>query len=179
LNAPVTEWDFSRGTQDASVTLVEYGDYDCPHCRQAYAIVEAIRRDLGVRLRFVYRPFPRETRDSPGVRAAEAALAAGGQGRFWEMHELLLAPHAPLGEADLLRMPSLHSGVLMLDQDRYARELIGGAYAERVREYVRSGVANGVRSTPTFFINGRRHDDYGDTDTLLAAINDASTAEAP
>ncbi|MCW3061789.1 MAG: Periplasmic thiol:disulfide interchange protein DsbA [Capsulimonas sp.] len=176
LNAPVTEQDFSLGSEDASVTLVEYGDYDCPHCRQAYAIVEGIQRQLGERLRFVYRPFPRGTRDSPGIRAAEAALAAGAQGRFWEMHGLLLDPHASLAEVDLLRMPSLYRAVLGLDEDRFTRELTDRIYDGRVREYMQSGVDNGVRSTPTFFINGRRHDDYWDADTLLSAIEQAAPA---
>ena len=173
LDAPVTDRDFSLGPTDAPVTLVEYGDYDCAHCRQALAIVEGLRRGLGGKLRFVYRPFPRGTRGSPGMRAAEAALAAGAQGRFWEMHGLLLAPHAPLGEADLLRLPSLHRDVLGLDEERFARELTGGTYGERVREHLHSGVAGGVRSTPTFFINGRRHDDYWDAETLLSAIREA------
>ncbi|BDI33874.1 hypothetical protein CCAX7_59250 [Capsulimonas corticalis] len=173
LSAPVTDQDFSRGPQDAAVTLVEYGDYDCPHCRQAYAIIEGIERQLGDRLRFVYRPFPRETRNSPGMRAAEAALAAGAQGRFWDIHRLLLAPEASLAEADLLRMPLLYPHVLKLDEDRFVRDMTDGVYAERVREYVHFGVEDGVRSTPTFFINGRRHDDYWDAETLLAAIEQA------
>jgi protein-disulfide isomerase len=171
LKVPVTDDDFSAGPKLAEVTLVEYGDYDCPHCRQAYAIVQQIRRDLGDRMRYVYRLFPRGTYDSPGMRGAVAALAAGAQGRFWEMHQLLLAPHAPLGEADILQMPIIYRDILQLDEKRFAADLASGIYADRVREYIHSGVESGVMVTPTFFINGLRHDDYWDAETLRAAID--------
>lgn len=170
LTPSVSEQDFSLGPQDSVVTLVEYGDYDCSHCRGAYHIVEELRREFGATLRFVYRPFPRSTLHSPGLRAAEAALAAGAQGRFWEMHGLLLAPNASLSEVDLLNMPSIYRDVLFLDKDQYVRELTNNAYSARLQEYLQSGIASGVQSTPTFFINGRRHEDYWDVDTLRSAI---------
>ena len=170
LQPPVSEQDFSLGPQDAAVTLVEYGDYDCSHCRAVYKIVEELRLELGAALRFVYRPFPRSTRHSPGVRAAEAALAAGAQGKFWEMHGLLLAPNASLIEADLLNMPVIYREILRLDEDQYVRDLTSGVDSARLQEYLQSGISSGVQSTPTFFINGRRHEDYWDVDTLRSAI---------
>jgi len=170
LTPSVSEQDFSLGQQNAAVTLVEYGDYDCSHCRGAYQIVEALRLELGETLRFVYRPFPRSTRHSPGLRAAEAALAAGVQGRFWEMHGLLFAPNASLIEADLLNMPVIYRQTLGLDEDQYVRDLTNGVHTARLQEHLQSGIASGVQSTPTFFINGKRHEDYWDIDTLRSAI---------
>jgi protein-disulfide isomerase len=173
LAEQVTDSDFSIGPSDARLTLLEYGDYDCVHCRKANAIVEAIRSNLGNRLRFVYRPLPRNTRDSLGMRAAEAALAADAQGRFWEMHQLLLSPQTTLNETVLLQFPSMYPSELQLDEERFVREVTSGVYRDRVNDFVRSGVESGVLSTPTFFINGLRHDDYWDIETLQAALDQA------
>lgn len=165
LAMALRENEHSLGPADAPVTLVEYGSYDCPHCAQAAAIVEEIRSYSGP-LRFVYRHFARETPHSVSERAAEAAEAAGKQGKFWEMHHHLLANQNALDEASLLAYATL----LHLDVPKFAADLEAHTFAGRVQEDLHSGVASGVRSTPTFFINGIRHDDYWDLDTLRAAI---------
>ena len=168
LATPVRESDHILGPVDAPVTLVMYGSYDCPHCRQAMAVVEEIRQ-AGDPIRLIYRHFPRETAHSPSQRAAEAAEAAGRQGKFWEMHHLLLQNQEALDEANLLA----HATRLGLDTRQFAADLENHTFAERVLGDLHSGVAAGVRSTPTFFINGVRHDDFWDIDTLRLAIEKA------
>ncbi|HLV80766.1 MAG TPA: thioredoxin domain-containing protein [Chthonomonadaceae bacterium] len=168
LTIPVRESDHSLGLVDAPVTLTMYGSYDCPHCRQSMAIVDEIR-EAGDPIRLVYRHFPRETANSPSQRAAEAAEAAGKQGKFWEMHRHLLQNQNALDEANLLA----YATALSLDTRQFAADLESHVFAERVLEDLHSGVAAGVRSTPTFFINGIRHDDYWDIQTLRLAIEKA------
>ena len=170
LSMPVGPGDHSVGPADAPITLVEYGSYDCPHCRQALPILDEIRRQYEAPLRFVYRHFPQETRHSVSERAAEAAEAAAAQGKFWEMHAHLLENQNALGDADLIA----YATMLGLDTKQFASEMEADTYAARVRQQFQSGVDSGVRSTPTFFINGVRHDDYWDAETLLAAIRAAA-----
>ena len=169
LTQPVTLDDHMIGPHDAAVTLVEYGSYDCPHCRQALAITLALLKEAhenGPSLRLVYRHFPHTNGRSPGQRAAEAAEAAGKQGHFWEMHEHLLNHPRELDDASLLA----YAAQLGLDVSQVAAELESDAHLEEVRDDVQSGVSSGVRSTPTFFINGVRHDDHWDLATLRSAI---------
>jgi protein-disulfide isomerase len=152
------------------VTLTEYGDYECPYCGAAYPIVQKVRRALGPNLRFVFRHFPLSQAHPHAQRAAEAAEAAGAQGEFWKMHDLLFENQDALEDADLLR----YAGALKLDADRFARELSAGVHSDRVRRDFRSGVRSGVNGTPTFFINGVRHDAPWDLPTLLAAVEAAA-----
>jgi protein-disulfide isomerase len=169
LTQPVTLDDHAIGPEDAAVTLVEYGSYDCPHCRQALAITLALLKEAhetGPSLRLIYRHFPPANGRSPAQRAAEAAEAAGKQGSFWEMHEHLLKNQPAFDDANLLA----YAAQLGLNTRQIATALESGAYREDVRADVRSGVESGVRSTPTFFINGVRHDDHWDLATLRAAI---------
>ena len=170
LSMPVGLDDHSLGPADAHVALVEYGSYDCPHCRQALTILSEVRRRYNAPLRFVYRHFPTMTPHSASERAAEAAEAAGKQGKFWEMHEHLLENQHALNDADLVA----YATMLGLDTRQFAADLEGSASAEHVRRQFQSGVDSGVRSTPTFFINGVRHDDYWDAETLLTAIQAAT-----
>ena len=174
LTPPVSADDHRAGSDDAPVTLVEYGDYECPHCGVAYPVVQEIRRILGPDLRFVFRNFPLAQIHPHAQRAAEAAEAAAAQGEFWGMHDLLFENQDALEESDLLR----YAAALSLDGERFARELSAGLYADRVRRDFRSGVKSGVNGTPTFFINGVRHDAPWDLPTLLAAV-EAATAAAP
>jgi formate-nitrite transporter family protein len=154
LRPPVGEADHVSGPDDAPVTLVEYGDFECPHCGRAYPIVESVRRQLGNRLRFVYRHFPLTEIHPHAHHAAEAAESAGAQGKFWEMHHALFEHQDALDDPSLVR----HAGELGLDSARVARDLESGMYRDRVRDDFRSGVRSGANGTPTFFVNGERYD---------------------
>ena len=171
LTQPVTARDHRQGPDSARVTLVEYGDYECPYCGAAYPIVKDIQQRLGDRLRFVFRNFPLNNAHPHAEHAAEAAEAAGAQGKFWEMHDALYEHQRALGDEQLEE----YAGVVGLDVGRFDREMEAQAHLERVREDFMSGVRSGVNGTPTFFINGRRHDDSYDLETLLAAINAAAS----
>jgi protein-disulfide isomerase len=162
--------DHLQGPADAPVTLVEYGDYECPYCGAAYPIVKQLQAQLGDRLRFVFRNFPITTSHPHAEQAAEAAEAAAAQGRFWEMHDHLYEHQRHLEDGDLRG----YAAELGLDVDRFERDLAQHVLAERVREDFMSGVRSGVNGTPTFYINGVRHDDSFDADTLLAAIERAA-----
>jgi protein-disulfide isomerase len=169
LVLPVSARDHSQGPADAPVTLVEYGDFECPYCGAAQPIVQAVQQRLDDRLRFVFRNFPLSQAHPHAEHAAEAAEAAGAQGRFWEMHDTLFEQQRALDDDHLLQ----HAAALGLDTEVFEREMTEHRYAARVREDFLSGVRSGVNGTPTFFINGLRHDDSYDRDTLLAAIERA------
>ncbi len=169
LTLPVGERDHVRGPASAPVTLVEYGDYECPHCGRAYPIVKQIQEAMGRRLRFVFRNFPLRESHAHAQSAAEAAEAAGAQGMFWEMHDRLFERQFALDDVSL-REYALELG---LDVERFRRELERRVYEPRVREDFRSGVISGVNGTPTFFVNGERYDDEWDAATLLAALQRA------
>jgi protein-disulfide isomerase len=167
LTLPVNdERDHIQGPADAPVTLLEYGDYECPYCGAAYPIVKQVQAKMGSRLRFVFRNFPITTSHPHAEQAAEAAEAAAAQGRFWEMHDYLYEHQRHL-EPDDLRA---YAGELGLDLDRFEDELAQHAHAERVRDDFMSGVRSGVNGTPTFYINGARHDDSYEAETLLATL---------
>ena len=166
LSPPVTDRDHAQGPAQAALTLVEYGDYECPHCGRAYPIVKEVQRRLGPKLRFVFRNFPLAEAHPHAQHAAEAAEAAGAQERFWEMHDTLFEHQRSLDDRHLLQ----YAQVLGLDQQRFQQDLTSHAYAGRVREDFRSGVKSGVNGTPTFFINGVRHDDAWDIETLMDAL---------
>ena len=174
LTPPVSADDHRSGPDDAPVTLVEYGDFECPHCGAAYPVVQEIQRSLGSNLRFVFRNFPLAQIHPHAELAAEAAEAAGAQGEFWGMHGLLFENQDALEEPDLLR----YATALSLDAERFAKELSAGVYRDRVSRDFRSGIRSGVNGTPAFFINGVRHDAPWDLPTLLAAIEAAAVAAA-
>jgi protein-disulfide isomerase len=167
LALPVTVGrDHIRGRVDAPITLVEYGDFQCPFCRAAVVEVEQVREALGDALRLVYRHFPLTNVHPYAWGAAEAAEAAGAQGRFWQMHDLLFADQEHLAPPDLLAK----AAILGLDIDAFERELVERAYAERVEEDYLSGIRSGVRGTPTFFANGIRYAGPFDAANLLALV---------
>jgi NhaA family Na+:H+ antiporter len=166
LKPPVGDRDHIRGQADAPVTLVEYGDYECPHCRQVAPIIEELRARFGDRLRYVFRHFPLTTMHPHAQLAAEAAEAAAAQGKFWEMHDLLFERQDALDEGDLIQ----YAIELGLDAERFERELPDHVYAGRVREDFLSGVRSGANGTPTFFLNGVRYDGPWDLDSLIAEI---------
>jgi|SRR5215470_11581088 len=166
LTPPVTDRDHIQGNSAAKVTLVEYGDYQCPDCLQAYPIMIDIQEHMGEKMRLVFRNFPLTTMHRNAQHAAEAAEAAGAQGKFWEMHDYLYEHQGGLDDSDLLR----YAKEIGLDIERYVRDVESHAFAARVREDVQSGIRSGVNGTPTFFINGLRHDGPKDLESLTAAI---------
>lgn len=149
---PVHEWDHARGPQDAPFTLVEYGDYECPECGRLFRILRDLQGQMDARLRLVYRHYPLSGIHKHAQMAAEAAEAAGAQGRFWEMHDLLFENQQALSRGDLVR----YAEKLELDVDRFRRELKEATYRERVRQNFIAGVQNGVNGTPGLFLNGIR-----------------------
>ncbi|HUK22219.1 MAG TPA: thioredoxin domain-containing protein [Gemmatimonadales bacterium] len=163
---PVSGSDHTDGLADAAITLVEYGDFECPFCREAYPIVKEVRRRLGSRLRFVWRSFPLKKVHEHAEHAAEVAEAAAAQGKFWPMHDRLFERQFALDDEYLIE----YAGELGLDADRVARELDAGTYADTVRASFIGGIKSGVNKTPSFFINGERYDGKWDLETLTAAL---------
>jgi len=172
LVLPVGPRDHAQGPATAPVTLVEYGDFECPYCGRAYPIVKSVQKQLGTRLRFVFRNFPLTEIHPHAANAAEAAEAAGEQGRFWEMHDALFKHQDALEPTDLIA----YAVGIGIDPDKLGAELESHAQAARVREDFMSGVRSGVNGTPTFFINGARYDGSWDYPMLLAAIEAAIVA---
>ncbi|SFF05112.1 Na+/H+ antiporter NhaA [Blastococcus tunisiensis] len=158
--------DHVRGPVDAPLTVVEYGDMECPFCGRATGVVAELRDRFGDDLRYVFRHLPLVEVHPHAQLAAEAVEAAGAQGRFWEMHDRLFAHQDALEAPDLLD----HAAALGLDLERFARELGDGTYAQRVRDDVAGAEAGGVEGTPTFFVNGVRHQGRAGTDELAAAL---------
>jgi protein-disulfide isomerase len=174
LTSPVTEGrDHIQGRADAPLTLVEYGDYECPYCGAAYPIIKEVQDRMGDELRFVFRNFPISTSHPHAEHAAEAAEAAGAQNRFWPMHDLLYENQQRLGDPDL----HAYAERLGLDLARFDHELAEHVYAGRVHDDFLSGVRSGVNGTPSFYINGARHDESFDTETLLTALQRARASE--
>ena len=164
------ERDHVRGSNDAPVTLIEYGDYECPYCGQAEVVIRELLDSFGDELRYVWRHLPLNDVHPNTQMAAEAAEAAAAQGRFWEMHDTLLDHQDELTPSDLGR----YAGELGLDRDRFWDELRRREYAERVTEDVVTADASGVAGTPSFFINARRHQGAYDLATLTAAVRAAA-----
>ncbi|MFL6544241.1 MAG: DsbA family protein, partial [Candidatus Udaeobacter sp.] len=168
---PVGESDHVQGPMTAPITLVEYGDYECPACGTAFPVVKELQRRLNRQMRFVFRNFPLTTAHPYAEHAAEAAEAAVSQGQFWAMHDTLFENQDALDDEHLVQ----YAVALGLDESRFVSDLDSHVYAARVRQDFMSGVRSGVNGTPTFFINGRRHDGPFDVDSLLTAIESEST----
>jgi protein-disulfide isomerase len=169
LTVEVGPDDHVRGPAVAPLTLVEYGDYECPYCGAAYPIVREIERILGDELSSVFRNFPLTEVHPHAFQAAEAAEAAAAQGRFWEMHDRLYENQQRLERDDLLR----HAQALGLDVELVETELDEHTHEARIRDDFLSGIRSGVNGTPTFFINGMRHNGSYDLETLLSALREA------
>ena len=166
LKVPVTSHDHVQGDEGAPIVLVEYGDYQCPHCGHAHPIVRRVQKHFGKRLGFVFRNFPLNEIHPNAETAAEAAEFAGAQQRFWEMHDGIFENQDALGPPLLRELAEK----LALSSDALDRALSDGKYAQRVKDDFIGGVRSGVNGTPTFFINGRRHDGAFEFDDLVAAI---------
>jgi protein-disulfide isomerase len=170
LTPPVGPDDHTQGPADAPVTLVEYGDYECPYCGMAYPIVHRIQTRLGNRLRFVFRNFPLAEAHPHATAAAELAEAAALQGKFWVMHDMLYEHQRALDPAHLQD----YMRKLALDVDALKAALQSGAPDKKVAADFRNGVRSGVNGTPTFFINGVRFDgDWRDEELLVTAMDAA------
>jgi protein-disulfide isomerase len=174
LHVPVGDRDHILGPATAPATVVEYGDFECPYCGQAHPIVKALLERLGSQMRFVYRHFPLIQIHPHAEHAAEASEAAGAQCRFWEMHDTLFENQDALEDDDLIG----YAVELDLDQSRFLREFAAHVHAPRVLEDLVGGARSGVQGTPTFFINGVRHEGPFDYDTLLNAIEDVILTKA-
>jgi protein-disulfide isomerase len=172
LLVPIPGRDHIQGPVNAPIMLVEYGDYECPYCGEAYAVIQAVQERLGNRLCFAFRNFPLVNSHPHAQDAAEAAEAAGSQGRFWEMHDLLFENQHALEGDDLVEY-ALRLG---LDANRLIGEVLSGLHSARVREDFRSGVRGGVNGTPTFFINGIRYDGEISVNALLTALTEKTAS---
>ena len=172
LALPVNEEDHFAGNRDAPVVLVEYGDYECPYCGQAFLVVQALRRQLGDALGFVFRNFPLIEAHPHALVAAAAAEAAALQDRFWSMHDTLFTRQDALDPESLL----LYARALDLDLERFVADASSDGVARRIERDIESGVASGVPGTPTFFVNGHRHTGSFAPEALGAAIERALVA---
>ena len=168
LRPPVTPEDHIQGPEDAPVTLVEYGDYECPHCGRAHSVIKRVQKHFGKSLRFVFRNFPLSELHPHAESAAETAESAGARGKFWEMHDLLFENQERLSGDLYLKLAKQ----LSLPIEALSKALEEGTYQTRVRADFSSGVRSGVNGTPTFFINGKRHDGPFDYETLVLAIQE-------
>lgn len=166
LSQPVSERDHAQGEPTAAVTLTMYGAYECPHCVEANKIIKELQRRLGARLRFVFRHFPLINVHPHAEAAAEVAEAAGAEGKFWEMHDTLFAHFNQLDGEHLVH----YAEDMGLDMRRFDEAMSKRLYSPRVQADVKSGTESGVHGTPTFFINGVRHQGSWQTDELLEAI---------
>ena len=161
--------DHTRGPADAPVTLVEYGDFECPYCGQAEPVIRTLLSEFGSDLRYVFRQLPLDDVHENAERAAEASEAAGAWGKFWEMHDLLFQHQDALGTEDLKK----YAGDLGLDVEVFAEKLRRRKFGPRVMRDIDSADQSGVTGTPTFFVNGRRHQGAYDLDTLSALVRSA------
>ena len=172
LRIPVTEADHAQGPADAPVTLVEYGDYQCPYCGAAYPIVQRLQRRFGDELRFVFSNFPLAQMHPQAVSAALTAEFGAAHGRFWEIHDALYEKQQELGAA-------LYESIvaeLGLDVDDLRSALEAEDYADKVRGDFNGGVRSGVNGTPTFFVNGARYDGTSDFESMEDALAGAIRA---
>ena len=172
LRRPVSEHDHAAGSADAPLTLIEYGDYQCPHCAAADPLVRAVQNELGKELRFVFRNFPLTEMHPAAEPAAEFAEGAAVQGKFWEAHDAIFAWSRRHGPASLgAEAFAAIAKSLQLDGARLAADIESHLYLERIRDDFNGGVRSGVNGTPSFFINGTRFD--GAVDELGAALRAA------
>lgn len=172
LTIPVSDKDHIRGKKDAPVTLLEYGDFECPYCGQAYPVIQDLREKMGNTMRFVFRNFPLSQVHPYALHAAYAAEASGMQGKFWEMHDIIYENQDALTDEDLMK----YAEELDLDIQQFVSDFDSDAISEKVQSDFMSGVRSGVNGTPTFFINGARYNGENDFGSLLEALQSAAHA---
>lgn len=168
LSAPVTDRDHATGNLDAMVTLVEYGDYECSHCGRAHPIVQEILRTMGDKIRFVFRHFPLSEIHPHALHAAVASEFASDNGKFWEMHDVLFEKQQHLHDSDIAQ----YAEALGLDRVDLSRAVESEELFARVNQDFSTGIRSGVNGTPTFFLNGVRHDVSWEYDVLVAALTE-------
>jgi protein-disulfide isomerase len=168
LQPPVSAHDHVRGSRSAVVSLVEYGDFECPYCRAAVDIVNELQKALGDQLSFAFRHFPMRDVHPHAQHAAEVSEAAAARGHFWQLHDRLFAAQDGLDDQSLIR----YVGEMDLDADTVAQELDSHTFAREIEEEVHSGIASGVTGTPTFFIDGMRYDGSISLPKILTAIRE-------
>jgi protein-disulfide isomerase len=171
LTLPDPERDHIHGSAHGSIKLLEYGDYECPSFAAAQPIVNEIQQQLGDDLLFAFRHFPLTQIHPHSEHAAEGAEAAGTQGNFWGMHDVLFENQSALEDQDIAK----YAADLDLDEIRLIREVTSSVFASRIREDFKNGIRGGVNGTPTFFINGERYDGALDLKNLLNSLTFQST----
>ena len=175
LSPPLSERDHVVGPEDARVTLVEFGDFECPHCGALHPVIQAVRKSFGGNLRFAFRHFPLRSSHPHALAAAKAAEAAAEQGKFWEMFDRLYRRQTELTDPDLER----HAQELGLDVDRFRGSLGERAHEVRIREDLASAGASGARGTPSLFINGELYEGGLEREEIFAALARAAVAAVP
>jgi protein-disulfide isomerase len=170
LTLPVGARDHLRGSASAPLTLLEYGDFECPQCERAFGILGEVQRRFGDRLRFVFRNFPLTSSHPHAQHAAEAAEWAAAHGAFWQMHDALYADPRALADGQILD----RARTLGLPARSLEAAWANHTYIPRVKEDFQSGLASGVTGTPAFFINGVRHQGLWDADSLTIALDSAA-----
>jgi protein-disulfide isomerase len=175
LKVPVTQRDHTLGPANAPVTMVEYGDYECPHCGAAHPIVKLVLEQFGDNLRYVFRHFPLAQVHPNAEPAAQAAEYSGAHGRFWEMHDGIYENQDQLGLPLLFAL----ANALGLSEAGLREALVNGTYAEKVRNDFLGGVRSGVNGTPSFFINGHRHDGSYAFGDLASAVESQLRLKVP
>ena len=174
LRNSATEHDHASGQETAPVTLLEYGNFECIHCGHAYPVIKQVRKLLDDNLRFVFRHFPTVQTHPHSLRAAEAAEAAGAQGKFWQMHDELFAHQTALEDRDLSR----YAKRIGLDIDRFTREMTEHTFLHQIEaDYQRALFDEHVTGTPTIYINEIRYTGATDLEGLLEAIKQADTED--
>lgn len=163
---PITEHDHTDGPSDAKLTLIEYGDYECPFCVKAYPVLEGVRAAYAGKLRFVYRHVPKSRADGFSKQAAEASEFAGAAGKFWQMHGQLFT-HANAHDLDQLVASATAIG---LDGAACRKALVEKTFAPRVKELAVAAIRSGIVGTPTLFLNGVHYEDKIEDERLRAAI---------
>ncbi len=173
LTLPVPDRDHVEGSATAAVTLVGHGDCECPHCAAGLPALELLRKQQGHKLRFVFRHFPLQQAHAHAEQAAEAAEAAAAQNHFWEMHTLLFANQDALSSSNHVA----YAAKLGIDTTWFKRAMAARTFEKRVREDFMSGVRSGVNGTPTFFVNGIRHEGAPSLASLSEAVLSSAEPE--
>jgi protein-disulfide isomerase len=158
--------DHVRGSIDAPITIVEYGDYECPYTGMAYPVVKEIMRRFDEKIYFVFRNFPLREIHPHAQHAAEAAEAAAAQDKFWQMHDYLFEHQKALDDHHLLE----YAQKVGLDIEKFKQEMSGHVYASLINKSLKNGSDSGVEGTPTFFVNGVRYEDSWDLDTFSSFL---------
>ncbi|WP_045835593.1 DsbA family protein [Hyphomicrobium sp. 99] len=169
LSVPVSEDDHIEGPMNAPMTLVEYGDFECPYCAEVFPVIKGVQEKMGENLRFVFRHFPLTRLHPHAEHAAEISEAANTIDRFWDMHDMLFKNQSALDDAHLM----IDARAVGLD-DESARLAFAGGYADHIKRDFRSGVRSGVNGTPCLFVNGQRYDGPRNVDTIVAALKTIS-----